>query len=1229
MGKDHLEDVGDVLHNQKRVTKKLGSGQFGSLPIAGTSELTSSGRTASTKTVQSTYDLIGRPYNDSYGIVGLTTVIIDFSKFNSLYNVLLVNNTIDVAFENLPLGNSIEFTLDIKNIIASPVINFISGVVNIPTLPTAINARYILHFIGTHDAAGYRYICSDVDIQNAGGGASVPVGITENDHLEWNNSTLLWERKQILEFGVGAGLHAESGFLNFLNNTVGIAWRNSADTGDLQISVDNINVFDFTNSANGTVSLELRAQHATEPDNLMYFTQEAGVTNETYFRAPLIMNFQIGAAVTVFEYDVSKITIHENLRPSGDGTINLGVDSIARFNQIWASAFMFESGNMIQLSTSGMDFNVNNLDYIKFFVNTIPKITMIQSLGSLHGNWELDTGDLTVSGVLTVGSMSITDSGFFIIGDVTPSKKLTFQVDNFAIATTSLIISETLTASRTWTLPDITGTFAMLQGTQTFTGIKTFNENIVAGGAGVGMTNIGHLDFIDNLATPVSSTCIYSDGIDVFIATGGSTVNLSDISDGIFSDATFRIFDNLDASKLLAFEVSGISTLTTRTVTIPNASGTMFYASAVQALTMNTFNISAGGAGVGMTNIGVLTFVDNLATPGDAKTIYSDGIKLLSAGADWDFNIASLANVDALAIVDTAGVSRGSLSGGVSELVMSFASGQKFSIKNVITLIAEFTSTVLDMNAHKISNVLNPTLPQDAVTLDYFNTNGIWLELDGTTTMTGDINVGNFGINNANDINIVRNDGVARAALTGATGVTTQVRLDLVTGVSFFLSEALSDILEYDGVADIFYVHKPFVASATTSLLGGVTLGDASGDSILFVGTVNSAIVYGDGQKQTFNPNATNAGINFGSQAGDPSSLADGDVWYNSTTGKFRAREGGVTVNIIGGGGSQTPWTSDIDAAGWDLLNVGGIQINNPADTFQYIITPSAITADRTMTLPVLLSGDIFTFNSHAATLASKTMDANLNTFTNFGSSEIIAELITGQTEDTTPEVAVDFLLTYDASATSLKKVLLKSLPVIKQLPPPVWGSTLYITPAATTNTMTTATYTQGFLYACPIIITQILTIVAIGFDLTTLGSVSGADAWVCCYSNSTDGTNYPNQLLFRSAAKVNVGSTATLGFQPFSITPSSIVLEPGLYWLAFGLENAGGTSAAISAINGNDFLYPSIVGVTSSDFASGPYWGWNVSFTWSNTTPPTSFPGGGAKQNPTNAPYIVIRASG
>jgi hypothetical protein len=56
--------------------------------------------------------------------------------------------------------------------------------------------------------------------------------------------------------------------------------------------------------------------------------------------------------------------------------------------------------------------------------------------------------------------------------------------------------------------------------------------------------------------------------------------------------------------------------------------------------------------------------------------------------------------------------------------------------------------------------------------------------------------------------------------------------------------------------------------------------------------------------KQTFFSDATNAAINLGATAGDPSSLSDGDLWYNSSTGKFRARQAGASVDVIGGGGT-------------------------------------------------------------------------------------------------------------------------------------------------------------------------------------------------------------------------------------------------------------------------------------------------------------------------------------
>lgn len=62
-------------------------------------------------------------------------------------------------------------------------------------------------------------------------------------------------------------------------------------------------------------------------------------------------------------------------------------------------------------------------------------------------------------------------------------------------------------------------------------------------------------------------------------------------------------------------------------------------------------------------------------------------------------------------------------------------------------------------------------------------------------------------------------------------------------------------------------------------------------------------VTFPDGVKQTFNPDGTNAGINVGSQAGDPSSLANGDLWYDSTANELTARINGASVALGAGGG--------------------------------------------------------------------------------------------------------------------------------------------------------------------------------------------------------------------------------------------------------------------------------------------------------------------------------------
>lgn len=66
------------------------------------------------------------------------------------------------------------------------------------------------------------------------------------------------------------------------------------------------------------------------------------------------------------------------------------------------------------------------------------------------------------------------------------------------------------------------------------------------------------------------------------------------------------------------------------------------------------------------------------------------------------------------------------------------------------------------------------------------------------------------------------------------------------------------------------------------------------------------ANAWADGVKQTFNPNGTNAGVNVGSHTADPSSLENGDLWYNSTANELTARINGSNVALGAGGSSPT-----------------------------------------------------------------------------------------------------------------------------------------------------------------------------------------------------------------------------------------------------------------------------------------------------------------------------------
>jgi len=123
------------------------------------------------------------------------------------------------------------------------------------------------------------------------------------------------------------------------------------------------------------------------------------------------------------------------------------------------------------------------------------------------------------------------------------------------------------TADRTITFPNSTGTVALL-GSLSVAGGSGLTYNSSTGAFGT--SSIPNTQLANSTIT-VGSTAI---------ALGGSATTITGVSSFtcaavVTDDNGFRIRDNSDNTKQLAFECSGISSGTTRTITIPNENGTV------------------------------------------------------------------------------------------------------------------------------------------------------------------------------------------------------------------------------------------------------------------------------------------------------------------------------------------------------------------------------------------------------------------------------------------------------------------------------------------------------------------------------------------------------------------------------------------------------------------------------------------------------------------------------
>ena len=269
------------------------------------------------------------------------------------------------------------------------------------------------------------------------------------------------------------------------------------------------------------------------------------------------------------------------------GTLIAGVEDAASAIEIGSGNITFEGStadaNEVILTAADATGGDKTL--------TLPNETgTILSTASSIANSNLANSTITIGGTsVALGATQGTFTGLtslasttLISGAANGANSITLASGNITFegstADSDEIILTSTDASggdKTITLPNATGTVALLSTLSVASGSGlTYNS-----GTGEFSTNAIPNSKLANSSVTVGSTAI---------ALGGSSTTLTGLSSVtstavVTNDSGFRIRDNSDNTKQLAFECSGISGSTTRTLTAPDANGTIATQAYVQA----------------------------------------------------------------------------------------------------------------------------------------------------------------------------------------------------------------------------------------------------------------------------------------------------------------------------------------------------------------------------------------------------------------------------------------------------------------------------------------------------------------------------------------------------------------------------------------------------------------------------------------------------------------------
>lgn len=326
-------------------------------------------------------------------------------------------------------------------------------------------------------------------------------------------------------------------------------------------------------------------------------------------------------------------------------------------------------------------------------------------------------------------------------------------------------------------------------------------------------------------------------------------------------DANLTIQDDADTTKQAKFQASGITTATTRTLTIPDATTTLVGTDATQTLTNKTVNLSSN----------TLT-----GTTAQFNTALSDNDFATLAGSETLTNKTLTSPT-----INSPTIATPTISGAIT-----FPDGVRQ------TFNPDGTNAGLNVG----SQAGDPSAPSNG---------DLWYD-STANELTARINGSNVALGGGGGSVATDTIWDAKGDLAVGTGANTASRLAVGTnGQVLQADSAEATGVKWASVAGTGDVVGPASATDNAIVRFDSTTGKLVQNSSITMSDTG-ALTFPDNVRQTFNPGADAAGLNVGSHAGDPGTPSNGDLWYDSTANELTARINGANVALGSGGGAPT-----------------------------------------------------------------------------------------------------------------------------------------------------------------------------------------------------------------------------------------------------------------------------------------------------------------------------------